>query len=207
MTRLLAPSPTLSSRTRIEGFTGEWAFLGDVPQGSDRPDDPDVHARAEAWEHWSQDIRIYRQWVLRELEAHPELERIEWLKCQNDIAYFINVYGWIFEARGNRGRGGYTPWLLFERPVRIGDVVTIDQIVVEVEVIIILVILVEIVVIIVVEVVVVLVVIEVELVIELIIIELVILLVEIVVLVEWLLVQVVVAAPRCLRRRQRLELA
>ena len=117
MTRLLAPSPTLSSRTRIEGFTGEWAFLGDVPQGSDRPDDPDVHARAEAWEHWSQDIRIYRQWVLRELEAHPELERIEWLKCQHDIAYFINVYGWIFEARGNRGRGGYTPWVLFERQV------------------------------------------------------------------------------------------
>jgi hypothetical protein len=118
---LLLQSPPISPPSlslRIEGFTHpDWSHLAVVPPSPSGPADPDAQSKRQAWLDWSMQVRLYRVWMADELKRQPALEAIEWGKCAADPAYFLACYGYIFEARTNRGRGGYSPWIPFARQV------------------------------------------------------------------------------------------
>ncbi len=63
-------------------------------------------------------IRNHRYQIMQDVNLHPELEQVERRKCAMDPAYFVTMYGYLYEPRNNNGRGGYRPWIPFERQIQ-----------------------------------------------------------------------------------------
>lgn len=105
----------LKGKETIEGLP---ANLATVPAGPSGPDDPFRQEKRDAWEEWSWAIRAHRAEILQDVLRYPELEIVEKRRCANDPAYFIAMYGYLFEPRNNNGRGGYNPWIPFERQIQ-----------------------------------------------------------------------------------------
>ncbi len=105
----------------MEIIVGLPDYLREVPAGPPgplQPGDPDADMYKQAWESWASDIKIYRLQLLADIKRFPQLEIIEWRRCKNDPAYFVTMYGYLFEPRRNGGRGGYSEWIPFERQVQ-----------------------------------------------------------------------------------------
>jgi hypothetical protein len=102
----------------MELITGLPAELMTVPVGPNRPDDPEFEQKRDAWERWGADLVRYRMQTVKAAVAHPRLAQLEWRKCANDPAYFIAVYGYLYEPRRRGKRSGTIPWIPFERQVQ-----------------------------------------------------------------------------------------
>lgn len=100
----------------IEGLP---AYLKNVPRGPTGPDDPLRDQRIAEWNVWSVAIRQHRLDTLLAVKENPKLAEIERRKCALDPAYFLVMYGYLYEPRKGSGRGGYNPWVPFEKQVQL----------------------------------------------------------------------------------------
>lgn len=94
--------------------------LTNVPPAPAGPHDPEGAAKRWQWIEWSRKLAIYRVDRKHQLATHPELIPLEREKCRRSPAYFLSVWGWIFEQRTERG-GGEKAWLLFPAQVQMMD--------------------------------------------------------------------------------------
>jgi hypothetical protein len=107
--------------TRIEGLP---EHLCVVPPAPNNEYDPDGDAKRAAWQAWSFGLVQYRIARRKELHEHPDLIKIEMRKCTFSVAYFMAVWGCIFEPRHdpeNGILGGDKPWLPFEVQIQLLD--------------------------------------------------------------------------------------
>lgn len=91
------------------------------PPAPNRADDPDGDEKREAWQQWAIELARYRVQRKAELQANPKLIPIELKKCELSPAYFLSMWGYIFEPRHepeNGIIGGDKPWLPFEIQVQ-----------------------------------------------------------------------------------------
>ena len=102
----------------METIAGLPPHLASVPPSPNRPDDPDAPAKKQAWEDWCIQIIQYRLETLQLAMTHPRIADLERKKCANDPAYFITVYGHLYEPRRRGKRSGTIPWIPFERQVQ-----------------------------------------------------------------------------------------
>lgn len=93
--------------------------IATVPAGATGPDDVAKDAKAEAWQAWGQQLLAYRSEMLKLTERYPEFRSIERKKCAQDPLYMLAVYGYLYEPRKRKGRGGYLPWIPFERQAQL----------------------------------------------------------------------------------------
>lgn len=93
--------------------------LATIPPDPSGPDDPDRVAKRQAWHEWSVRILQYRVDTLQRVRDYREFEEIERRKCQMDKLYLMTVYGYLFEPRAHGRRGGYIPWIPFERQAQL----------------------------------------------------------------------------------------
>lgn len=85
------------------------AYIDGLPENLRAvPNDP------EKWRLWAQAIKAYRVKVRRECSRDLRLQRVEWERCRRDTAYFITVWGVIFEPRTVENRPPeWKPFILF----------------------------------------------------------------------------------------------
>jgi hypothetical protein len=77
------------------------------------PDDP------ERWSAWSQAVAAYRKLRRRECERDTRQQDIEYERCRRDAAYFITMWGVVFEPRKVADRPPeWKPFVLFASQVR-----------------------------------------------------------------------------------------
>ena len=101
--------------TFIEGLPDNLRAVPRGPTGTDTQLDDE---RRIEWHRWSIALRQYRLNRLQEIRDDPRQEHIERKRCKLDPAYFLAVYGWLYEPRKGKGRGGFNPWIPFERQVQ-----------------------------------------------------------------------------------------
>jgi len=102
-----------------EVILGLPAHLREVPPAPDGPNDPDRVAKRDAWRAWVYAMRQHRAELHQLVAENPDLIPIELRKCENDPAYFMAMYGTLFEPRSRNRRGGYIPWIPFARQVQL----------------------------------------------------------------------------------------
>ena len=94
------------------------AHLREVPPGPSDPDDPERHAKRERWNTWRDDIIAYRIQRAQECADNPDHQRIEDRKCAQSPAYWLTVWGVLYEPRRRkRIRGTDTPFVPFPKQV------------------------------------------------------------------------------------------
>lgn len=77
------------------------------------PDDP------QEWLDWRDHVRLFREKVRRECREDKNLRKIEWNLCERDPAYWLVMYGVIFEPRSIAGHPpAWYPWVPFPFQVR-----------------------------------------------------------------------------------------
>lgn len=110
--------------TRHEGVSQTTIqFLPDhlavIPAGPRKDDDPEADDRRAAFKNWYE--RMYRYRIIRqhEMRTHSELIPLEMYYCSTDFAYWLAVYGTIFEPRDDRTNlgGGDLPFIPFAKQV------------------------------------------------------------------------------------------
>lgn len=106
----------VESATVIEGFPDEYAHLRHVPPAPSSAADEFAPEKRAAWLAWATELARFRVKRKLELKEHPELAAVERAKCRVSPAYFMAVWGWIFEQRPELG-GGDKPWLPFPAQV------------------------------------------------------------------------------------------
>lgn len=102
-------APERATGVQIPGLPDHLTW---VPPAPDSPHDANGTAKREAWIAWSHDLSRYRVERKYAIAQNPDLIPMEREKCRRYPAYFLAVWGWIFEQRSERG-GGEKPWLLF----------------------------------------------------------------------------------------------
>lgn len=90
-------------------FLREPAYIDGLPENLRQvPNDPDV------WRKWRDAVMKYRIKVRRDCQNNIPNQRAEWIKCKRDTAYFITVWGVIFEPRTADGDPpAWKPFILF----------------------------------------------------------------------------------------------
>lgn len=101
--------------TFIEGLPDDLRAVPRGPTGTNA--DVDEERRIE-WAVWSIRIRQYRMNRLQAIKLDSRLENVEKRLCALDPAYFLVMYGYLYEPRKGQGRGGFNPWIPFERQVQ-----------------------------------------------------------------------------------------
>ena len=96
----------------IAGLPADLAVIPPDPSG---PSDPDRFQKRLDWEAWASRIMVYRSAILDLCAQHPEFIAIERARCAIDPLYLLAVYGYLYEPRKRKGRGGYIPWIPFAR--------------------------------------------------------------------------------------------
>ena len=91
-----------------------------VPPAPSSPFAEDADAQREAWRAWAHALRISRLERRQQLKETPELIPYEIERCRRSAAYFVAMWGWLFEPRPEQG-GGTKPWLPFEVQIRLID--------------------------------------------------------------------------------------
>lgn len=86
--------------------------LRQPPDSLVSPDDPNRDEKRAAWAAWRDGVLRYRleRWML--LKANPELVPFELRLCQ-DPAYWLLIWGHIYEPRPDEGRADESPFILF----------------------------------------------------------------------------------------------
>jgi hypothetical protein len=71
----------------------------------------DFDRKKEDWINWSEELRRYR--VERSMQCHedPVMQAIEMRKCAADPAYWLGVWGWIYEPRAQREESDERPFV------------------------------------------------------------------------------------------------
>jgi hypothetical protein len=95
---------------RIPGLPDHIAV---VPEGLLSPDDPDQEAKREVWHQWVEAVLRYRVTRRRDIEKHPSLRRYELRFCAEHPAYWLLIWGNIFEPRSDGSRSSDAPFLLY----------------------------------------------------------------------------------------------
>jgi hypothetical protein len=88
-----------------------------VPPAPSSGTDPEADEKRAAWQAWAFDLARYRVKRKAELHQNPDLIPFELKKCALSPAYFLAMWGYIFEPRHepeNGIIGGDKPWLPFE---------------------------------------------------------------------------------------------
>lgn len=103
--------------------------LAHCPGAPSAPDDPEAASLRDAWRTWAEGLRRYR--VERQLQAqHDDVIRaIELRKCAEHPAYWLAVWGWIYEPRAEREESDERPFLPYGFQVNTLDFFldTLDQ--------------------------------------------------------------------------------
>jgi hypothetical protein len=98
------------------------ADLRVVPPAPASPEDPDRDRKRQAWKDWRDRIVAYRQLRRLECENDPEEQDIEIGKCRASTAYFLTVWGHLFEPRKRKRSAGYGgEFILFAKQVELLD--------------------------------------------------------------------------------------
>lgn len=96
----MATSPFLVERATVPGLAH--VGLDQVPEDT------------EAWLGWRDRVRAYRELRRRQAANDREIQRIEWNLCERDPAYWMIMYGVIFEPREIADLPPmWYPWVLF----------------------------------------------------------------------------------------------
>lgn len=92
----------------IPGLPKHINYCPDAPTS---PDDEHGDELREAWRLWSQELRRYR--VSRQIECDEDdvIRAIELRKCAEHPAYWLAVWGWIYEPRAQREETDERPFL------------------------------------------------------------------------------------------------
>lgn len=94
------------------------AELRTVPPGPASPDDPDRHKKREAWRDWRDAVIRYRVQRSQECADNSDHQQIENRKCAQSPAYWLTVWGVLYEPRRRkRIKGTDTPFIPFPKQV------------------------------------------------------------------------------------------
>lgn len=73
----------------------------------------DIPTAPDAWMLWRDDIITYRALLHDHAAKDPDLQVAIHRQCEQDPAYFIALFCWIYEPRARGGRGGNHPFVPF----------------------------------------------------------------------------------------------
>lgn len=95
--------------------------LAVVPPAPRTADDPDGDDRRRAFRNWYEAIYRFRVQKHADLANIPDLIPLELHRCANDFAYWLTIYGTIFEPRNDRTNlgGGDLPFIPFAKQVEL----------------------------------------------------------------------------------------
>lgn len=112
--RMMTLNSVSTVRQQTNPFLLEPAIIPGLPDGLQVvPDDPDE------WLEWRDDVRIFRELTRRETKRDKKRQRMEWSLCERDPAYWLVMYGVIFEPRSVAGNPpAWFPWVPFAFQVR-----------------------------------------------------------------------------------------
>jgi hypothetical protein len=98
--------------------------LVEVPPAPSSPDDPDRVAKRQAWVDWRAKVVQYRD--IRRVECeNPEEWAYELGKCKTSTAYFLSIWGNLFEPRKRKRSAGYGgEFIPFAKQVEVLDAIT-----------------------------------------------------------------------------------
>lgn len=107
-------SSVVQEKVTTNPFLLEPAIIQGLPEGlQEVPDDPDE------WIEWRDKMRAFRELTRRKCKKDKDLQRIEWNLCERDPAYWLTMYGVIFEPRSIAGNPpAWFPWVPFAFQVR-----------------------------------------------------------------------------------------
>ena len=119
--RLFPPGPPeLDWRGQI--IPGLPAHLRNVPLAPTSDMDRDWDQKRRDYAEWSLAVKLWRHEYVDLVNQNPALQNLEVAKCAKfGSKYFLIVWGWLYEPRNNDNRGGYKPWVPFERQLDLLD--------------------------------------------------------------------------------------
>lgn len=91
-----------------------------VPSWLDEPPGTPVGAGAwrDAWPVWAENLKDFRVWAAKQAVTNTAFRQAQMDACAEDVAYFLAVYGWIFEPRDtDLGPPDWYQWCLFPHQV------------------------------------------------------------------------------------------
>lgn len=93
----------------------------EVPPAPASPTDPEREAKRAAFDTWKyQKVLPFRLSILEECAKNPAMRQVELIKCKRSTAYFLTVYGYLFEPRARKRKSGMGgEFVLFERQVQL----------------------------------------------------------------------------------------
>lgn len=91
-----------------------------VPPAPSNASDPDADLKRANWHEWAEALARYRLRRKQQIEQNPDLIPLELAKCRLSPAYFMAVWGWIFEPRPEYNPGD-KPWLPFAIQIELLD--------------------------------------------------------------------------------------
>jgi len=90
-----------------------------IPPAPSAPDDAEADIKRARYLQWRDDLYRYRVQRVWECSQYPDLIPIERYYCSQDFAYWLTIYGTIFEPRQDRNAlgGGNLPFLPFAKQI------------------------------------------------------------------------------------------
>ena len=92
------------------------AHLAEPPPAPRSPDDPEAETRRAAYQAWALAVLEWRVRRRPEIERDPVLQALEIEKCRLSPAYWLLMWGFVYEPR-DASRGDEKPFILF--PVQV----------------------------------------------------------------------------------------
>ena len=98
-------------------------WLREVPPAPFAPHDEDADAKRAAWKAWRDDVLRYRIQRQTECYTDPQQIPIERELCKRSCAYFVTMWGNLFEPRTDDPHriSGTFAWVPFARQVEFWD--------------------------------------------------------------------------------------
>jgi len=100
-------------------ITGLPAHIQECPEGPRSPTDETRESRRAAWKLWARGVREYRARRRQEILADVGQIPVEMEKCRRDNAYWLTVWGTIFEPRNRSEGSGFIPFIPFEKQIQL----------------------------------------------------------------------------------------
>ena len=110
-------SASAATTTEIPGLP---SHLRVVPPAPSNAQDPESDVKRAIWHEWAEALARYRLQRKQEIDANPALIPLELAKCRLSPAYFMAMWGWIFEPRPEYNPGD-KPWLPFAIQIELLD--------------------------------------------------------------------------------------
>lgn len=94
------------------------AELKNVPPAPSSPEDPDRNKKRAAWREWRDAVIRYRVQRAQECADNEVQQQIERVKCQLSPAYWLTVWGVLYEPRRRkRVKGTDTPFIPYPKQI------------------------------------------------------------------------------------------